>query len=435
MNIVRDNINLAEIKNGVEEILIHSQDYPFDLHVTNLISQWAEAKKPFIELFGEKTIVRSKTIVQVHLSKEQRSRRFNEFVEILNDNDLLTDELQDFLLINKEGFFDNKVILPYPSKNIPLGSKLSKSLKKFLPDSKTIRWAQDTASRFIQENKIEGYLYLSVDPRDFLTISENNSDWWSCQSLDGDYRAGNLSYMVDSTTIMAYLANSEQEHLKCLPKEMTWNNKKWRMLIHTDMKNCIYYNRQYPCESQFLLDEAHKLLTKYLPYPFCGPYNDGVKGLVDTRGDTTTVYHNQLYFGSRVFDTRDIINTEDYIGYCDLIYSSSYAPIVAANRKKKFDKAQQLFHGTKEEEEKVVHEIYDIKVGGKCLCPSCGKGYITRENSFLCDECIAILDADENFYLACTDCGRRIYDEDEIFWCNDNHYCKICYKNLIKDNK
>lgn len=95
---------------------------------------------------------------------------------------------------NKGGFFDNRVLLPYPSFNIPLGSKLSKSFKRFINSQEIVRWAQDTASRYMQENKIEGYLYLSIHPLDFLTISENNENWWSCQSLDGDYRSGNLSY-------------------------------------------------------------------------------------------------------------------------------------------------------------------------------------------------------------------------------------------------
>lgn len=426
--------DLNQIKKEVEGILVYSQNYPFELHADDLIKQWLEAKKPFIKLFGGKTVIRSKTIVKAYLSKEQRSRRFNEFIDLLSDNDLLTDELQDFLLINKEGFFDNKVILPYPSKNICLGSKLSKSLKKFLPDQETIRWAQDTASRFIQENKIEGYLYLSVDPRDFLTLSENNSDWWSCHSLDGDYRVGNLSYMVDTTTVVAYLANDKQEHLKCLPKDMVWNNKKWRMLIHTDMENCIYYNRQYPCESQALLTEAHKILTsKLLPQKFTFPHCNGIKTIINGDGENETIFFNQIYFGSRFFDTRDIIDARDYIGYCDLINSNSYAPVISLNAEKRVKYIQSLYRSTKEEEEAIVHNLCDIKIGERPICPCCGQGHIEREESFLCEDCIAVLDADENFYLACTDCGRRIYDEDEIFWYKNTHHCKECYKNLIRD--
>ena len=79
----------------------------------------------------------------------------------------------------------------------------------------------------VAENKIEGYLYLSVDPRDFLTLSENDSNWYSCQSLDGDYRSGDLSYMVDGTTIVAYLANEvESTKSKDCPLETAKEERK-----------------------------------------------------------------------------------------------------------------------------------------------------------------------------------------------------------------
>ena len=43
---------------------------------------------------------------------------------------------------------------------------------------------------------MEGYLYLSIHPLDYLSISETNHGWRSCHALDGEYRNGNLSYLT-----------------------------------------------------------------------------------------------------------------------------------------------------------------------------------------------------------------------------------------------
>lgn len=425
MNQLIGAYDLLYIQEQVEGILKYSQDYPFDLDATNLILQWYNAKKKFISLFGD-TIIRSKKKIKISLTEEQRSRRFNDFMEALSDNDVLTDELESFLYINKDGFFDNKVILPFPSKNIQTGAKILKSFRKFIADEETIRWAQDTASKFIQENKVEGYLYLSVDPRDFLTLSENNENWWSCHSLDGDYRAGNLSYMVDSTTIIAYLADDKEEHLKCMPDWMEWNSKKWRMLIHTDMKNVIYYNRQYPYSSNGLLKETYSMLSTFLPDKFLHP----TPVSIDTRKICLT---NQLTVGGRVFDTRDIIDTNDYLGYSDLVHSSLYTPTASIKLENWMDLRSE--HLTKDQEEVMFRDTFKIKIGEKVICPDCGEEHLESHNSFLCPSCIAVRDADEDFYFACSCCGRRLYYEEDVYPFKEEHLCKSCYKTAIKEKE
>lgn len=428
-------VDIKQIKEDVESILIYSQDYPFDLDATNLMRQWFVSKKAFIELFDGETIIRSKQPIKIQLSDEQRARRFNDFISALDDNGILTADFEAFLRDNEQGFFDNKVLESFPSFNIKSGSKLSKSFKRFLSNAETIRWAQDTASRFIQENKIEGYLYLSVDPRDFLTLSENNERWWSCQTLDGDYRAGNLSYMVDRTTVVAYLANDKQEHLKCLPNSKTWNSKKWRMLIHTDRQDNIYYNKQYPYESRELLEEVHKMFEKYFKTSFSTPQDFGFKTIHGQWTQGMLIY-NQLNAGGRTFDTRDIIDSSEYLGYCDLISSNSYAPIVAVNTEKLVDyrETYSIEHRPYQEEEEQFKEMFAIKVGVPAICPCCGEEVLNRDSSFLCSTCIAEKDADEDFYLACDSCCHKIYGEDEIFWIDDRPYCKECYMTIQRED-
>lgn len=430
--------NYKELQESVEGIILHSQDYPFDVDCTELMSKWVQAKEPFINFFGGQLVIRSATPITVTLSEEQRSRRFREFLSALDENNVLDEDLESFLYINQDGFFDNKVVLPYPSKHISAGSKILRSFKHFIHTPEATRWAQDVASRYIQENKIEGYLYLSVDPRDFLTLSENNANWYSCHSLDGDYRAGNLSYMTDSTTMIAYLASDKQEHLKCLPTGMTWNNKKWRMLVHTNLTSCIYYNRQYPYDCDALVQAVHNMITKKLPeVKFTEPNDYGYKTIIMPKSGQGLLPYNQINAGGRSFDMRDVIDAKDYRGYCDLISSSSYAPIVAVNEEKLFD-YKMLFardNSSFIEELDAFRNVFRLKVGDKVPCPCCGENMIAREDKLLCEECIATKDADEDFFLTCNSCYHRIYDEDVVEFMNGLPYCASCYEAMLKEDE
>lgn len=276
----------------------------------------------------------------------------------------------------------------------------------------------------MQENKIEGYIYLSVDPRDFLTLSENNCNWRSCHTLDGDYRAGNLNYMVDKTTIVAYIANDTPEHLKCMPRDMKWFSKKWRMLIHTSINDlgCIYYNKPYPFSSDDILIHVNNfiLTTFNRPYQYREIINIGYKLTVSNHNNwwrfSFITEKNYICVNQHeILPAEDVIDSKDYLGYCDLIYSSTYEPI--ANLPSDIECSK---------------EQLKIKIGGEALCPCCGEHFIGREDSFLCYDCIADNDADEDFFFRCDDCGRRIYPEDEYFVIEETQACcKQCY-NLRK---
>lgn len=400
------------------------------------MNQWKQAKSFIYSLFGEKTIIRSKEKIEVTLSQEQRSHQFNKFLYLLDDNGVLTKDFETFLKTNEDGFFENKVLLPYPSYHIPQGAKILKSFKKFLSNRETVKWTQDAASRFIQGNKIKGYLYLSIDPRDFLTLSENNSNWETCQSLDGSFRTGNLSYMVDNSTIIAYLATNKKERFKCLPKDIKWYNKKWRMLIHLNKNENIYYNKQYPYNSSELLDRTHTMLTSLLTTIFSPPMDYGFKVALNQTTGHTMLPFNQINMGGRTYDTRDLINADDYNGFCDLIYSNSYSPIVAVNQCHLHE--YQVFCQSKKTNKKQEDSIIDIllaaKVGERPICPCCGEGKIKRANKLLCNKCIDEHNAEEDFFLVCNDCHKRIYNEDKVYFEQDIPYCRTCYKLMKEEN-
>lgn len=418
---------IFNIKKDIEDILVFSQSYPFKLNASELAMQWKTAKNFFIKRFNGNTIVRSDKKISIHLTNEQKTNKFNNFINELTTKKLITDELKDFLTLNKIGLFENKVAVSYPSKEIYMGSKLSKAIKKFFSEAKDIELVQSMISRLVQVNKIDGYLYLSVDPKDYLLLSENNSNWESCQSLDGEFRTGNLSYMVDTTTIVAYIANEVQENMKCIPKKMKWYNKKWRVLIHIDPKRCFYLNRRYPFDSIELEEEVYNFITKIFNLSFTKLQDNFFRS---TNNPNFKISSNQIYVGSRVFDSRDIFDTTGYLGFCDLIDSIVQTPLVAVENER-YSQHISKCGLYREIEEISFHKLYDITIGDFPICPCCGKNILDRTDSFLCNVCRLNNNIDRDFYTACSCCGRKFYENDIYFLGKDKElYCKKCFNSI-----
>lgn len=425
--------DLSVYSEQLNKAIKSSQCFPFDLNCDALASQWYEAKKYFIEAFGGKPIIRFKDKVKIELSQKEQDERFQSFLSILNDEINISEEFLDYLTMNKKGFFINRTTEDYRPYNIRSGSKLSRTFKYFLPDEEVIRWSQDLASRYMQENKIEGYLYLSVHPLDYLTMSETNEGWHSCHSLDGSYRGGNLNYMVDSTTIVAYLADEENKKLRAFEGSgLTWNSKKWRVLIHCNKENeAIYLNKQYPYSCNTLAEKVVGGVEDY----FCFQYHTAAMpiGIREFKGPDGADQFNtsQIFFGGRVFDSKDIIDRSEYLGYSDLHTGSNYLPTAALVFKER-NNLWENFYGSLIEEYRSIKKLCGIKIGKYALCPCCGKDLITVNGSvLLCNNCILQHNAENDFFETCYDCGRRVYSDERRVDKYGHVRCKRC-ENLLK---
>ena len=425
--------DLSVYSEQLSKAIKSSQCFPFDLNCDALASQWYEAKKYFIEAFEGKPIVRFKDKIKIELSQKEQDERFQSFLSILNNEINISDEFLDYLTMNKKGFFINRTIEDYRPYNIHSGSKLSRTFKYFLPDEEITRWSQDLASRYMQENRIEGYLYLSVHPLDYLTMSETNEGWHSCHSLDGSYRGGNLNYMVDNTTIVAYLADEENKKLRALEgSSLTWNSKKWRVLIHYNKENeAIYLNKQYPYSCNAL---AKKVIEEVEHY-FCFRYHTAAMpiGIREFKGpDGADQFStSQIFFGGRVFDSEDIIDRSEYLGYSDLHTGSNYLPTAALGFAER-NNLWKNFHDSLIEEYRSVKKLCGIKIGKYALCPCCGKDLITVNGSvLLCVNCILQYNVEDDFFETCYDCGRRVYSDEKHVDKYGHVRCKRC-ENLLK---
>ena len=247
---------LKEIKEQVIKVVEYSQDFS-DAQVDELLNNWLDAKRDFIEIFGGKPIYECPFPVTFHLTDEAKVNRLDGFLSYIQTQ-YENPHLEQFIWENRKSFFDNIVsysLTGIDGKTVPVGAKIVRSFKHFVNGKTALYDLQNKASQIIQEDTITGVLCFSVHPLDYLSSSENTYNWRSCHALDGEYRAGNLSYMQDKSTIICYLRGDSSVKLPMFPEDVRWNNKKWRVLLHINEGwDLIFTGRQYPFNADCGMD-------------------------------------------------------------------------------------------------------------------------------------------------------------------------------------
>ena len=229
-------MNWEKIKEDFDKVISYSQSIP-EPKTDKLFELWEINKLPFRRMMGG-LIYETEEKVCFEIGEKEKFNRVIEFATTV-DFRWHYPELSDFIVSQQKGFFNNLTTEDFTSPEgieIRKGTKIVKAFKHFVKDERCLTDIQNAASRIIQENKIEGKLCFSIHPLDYLSSSENTHNWRSCHALDGEYRAGNLSYMMDTSTIVCYIKSDEEENLPNFPKDIKWNSKKWRVLIFQKIK-------------------------------------------------------------------------------------------------------------------------------------------------------------------------------------------------------
>lgn len=428
-----------KIRDDFEKIIRYSQNFDNDIELEGLpdiFSMWNRNKMRYIRAFEGNTVLpySEDEKVTITLGKEEKDKVFDEFLEeckkITKDSKFL-----DFLMSNRAGFFDNVVEEENQELSIKLGMKLLRSFSKFFKDKKKVEKLQNLASSYIQKDKVSGYLFLSVDPRDYLTLSENNNHWRSCHSLDGDYREGNLNYMVDSVTVVAYLADSIcfDTKLRCCPEGVTWNNKKWRMLIHINEDGGVYYGRQYPFFSEMMLTRVNCWISGIFT-EFQSKIERPAFSKIDA--ERPNLPYNFFHYNGEILNSQMCIDYSDYSGYKDLV-STPYPKEIGFSPKislaRKFGRT-----GSHSKRIELMQHMFSTKIGEACACLRCGINVVENADgySFICPECREEEPRLDNSYRKCAWCGRRIYPEDKSYYVlGDGEYCNTCHKQKVENEE
>lgn len=410
---------MEDIKEQFRQVITYSQNIP-DPQVDGLFEQWEENKKPIIDALGGELIYTYPEKVSFELNKQSQENLVSDFIKNL-DSCYENFDLTDFISDMKDCFFNNLTSHNYVTadgKLIKRGTKLVKAFKYFENNKEALNNIQSYASRIIQENKIEGYLCLSVHPLDFLSISENTHNWRSCHALDGSYRSGNLSYMADKSTIVCYLRSEHDEKLPNFPFE--WNNKKWRVLLYlSDDWNMMFAGRQYPFSSdngiKFILEQLIPASGLTKGYTWTNWHDEKIKSF----GNHLDLDEPFYPVGSKLIGKRTLIrDNPGALQYNDLLYSTCYEPIYAFKRssRKFFDDEWGLSN----------YKTSRFHIGEAVSCLDCGKKRIGVKSIMRCLKCeVDHGDTVNDDFGYCQCCGRHIFIEDGC-WVGDDLVCDRC---------
>lgn len=412
-------MDIQKIALDVKQVLEHSQNTDVSMAaVKDMIRQWAAAKQKFIELFDGELIYSTNSKVSFELDDDKKSKKVDEFCTTISETFPQYEDLYSFIAENKDSFFKNVLekdynVGPY---HIKAGIKLSKAYKNFIDNEKDLDTIQTLMSQVLQENKITGYLCFSVHPLDYLSSSENNCNWRSCHALNGEYRAGNLSYMLDKSTIVCYISDWKREDLPRFPVSVPWNSKKWRMLLFiSENWDAIFAGRQYPFFSKAIMEQIRlrweqKTTTKSDLY-----WNEGWSHWHDDRiiipeyrewnTDATYLRDNYIPIRKDIVGMKTLITDNSDLHFNDLLRSSCYIPYYAWKNK--------------------LFDTPHFSIGSKVKCVKCGRKYLYDSSCMFCEDCL-----EDSGYVRCSDCGE-IIPVDEAFSVNggDRVVCRSCFDN------
>lgn len=436
---IQPNI-IPHIQEQFNELICATQDIKVtDTHLMNstkLLEAWSHNKERFYNLFGRTLIYDMGEEISCDISFTEKQKMLEEFVEEItwSAEEVKDEILKDSLLklagflseIMVEEFFQNRSRWDYRDKYpVKCDTKIVKAFKSFFPQNEyldVITRIQQKASEIIQQGKVTGYLKFSIHPIDFLTISENNHNWSSCHSLHGDYTGGNLEYMTDNVTFVAYLSSNpgcEVEPIESI-HGFQWNSKKWRMLVYVSEDNQLsFLGREYPFKNSKLLRLTQRFVSTVIIKEDCDNvfWEKSYDKLCQTCDKKEYECLPPSFFvGNKVYQVRDLISISDnHLHFNDLLFSSCYLPIA------KIGKGYQ--------------EGDSMHIGGPPICPFCGERAVTSPHLLLCDEC-AIEHSFKlpEYYFLCDRCGGPTHDKEAHYLREDDMVvCEECYQEMKEE--
>lgn len=256
---------------------------------------------------------------------------------------------------------------------------------------------QTEISQVLNQKKLRGEIVLSIHPLDYMTMSDNNSDWSSCMSWqeEGCYRRGTVEMMNSASVLVAYLRGAED---MSIPGGYKWNNKKWRELFIVTPE-IITGVKGYPYQNSELVKTINSWLKELAEENLGWHY--------DNRS-ANTKYPYDCHF-SITNDNNEVVD----LSYCfetNTMYNdfgtTEHYGIFGADTKGRH-----------------YHNYSGVEV---CMCCGSTGGWYESEGALVCNDC-------EGDYYTCTKCDERL-NEDEVFWLDGEAYCENCYDYYGKED-
>lgn len=222
----------------------------------------------------------------------------NFYIDFIRNQKDISTECKVFIhnIVNTEYFVHEEIMglgikykRPGAKKTlqIPPGMKPIRALQKIVDYFKDdwnwnledLEKLRISLSIVFNDKKVNGKLCFSIHPLDYMTMSDNGSNWSSCMSWmkEGCYRLGTLEMMNSNNVICCYIERKSDyftfanETDKKEDDFYLWNNKKWRVLAYIN-KDIIMAGKAYPYRnddySKAVISEIKKLAIQNLHWHY-----------------------------------------------------------------------------------------------------------------------------------------------------------------------
>jgi hypothetical protein len=373
---------LQEVKSVLEDYNTEYSSYA----VEKTLENWKDAKTPLINILSKHPHWNDnlKCVILTYQENRGNGSRYSKFQDLKNyvsREIVLTSEiikiLNEFLTSDLSQFLDNSLINCIDnistSFKFKAGQKISRAVNKIfatvgadnLPEYNKL-FAQFSDS--VNPLKIDRTAVLSVNPIDYLLMS-NGTGWKSCHNLnDGCHKAGTMSYMCDETSMIFFTIENNEDEIQ-LATKITRN-----VFCYSDGK--LLQSRLYPDNNEDLKQN----------------YRQIVQSIFADCLELPNIWRLE-----KNFDTiNENIRTYDYsLHYLDYSYDS-YNPNISFL--KDFESSSER-----------------ILIGSNSYCIECGSRLNDSDSLSCCT----------SSYNICDGCGCRV-DEDDAIWVDGSAYCSGC---------
>lgn len=472
--------------------------------IDKYLKYWGESKKTLYKIFGDKFQI--EIPVTYEKSDKEMALRFEnllshsfikKIMSVMDENGFNNSDLCDFLslrILKLTPFLNDSIAasIKFTSKangkeiRLQKGMKPIRALQRIVSAFPNLLSMDDfedfriSHSMCLNDKYIHGTLVLSIHPFDYITMSDNDSDWSSCMSWvhDGCYHTGTIEMMNSNNVICAYLKSNNDYNFSKHTKndDFVWNNKKWRQLIIMN-KDIIVAGKPYPYVNKDMTLKAIETLkilakeNKNWEYSY-GPelYLDmkHIYSLEAMEHNRAWLHNNNAFKHNILFDTKgmynDMLNDNHTEYWCyrnkvpkmRIFSYSGKANCACCNKDNLLEEANNYEYDYNERYYntdsivcsycKNLGSCYNCGsyVGQKSLrslgqyqdlcpnciqrmfrkCPCCGEGYINKNMIWSNNEVIGIKLQDkvhyDSFDKICTYCDYYLYTEKELKNTNRN---------------
>jgi hypothetical protein len=209
------------------------------------LEKWAEAKVDFFLLFGRKLSINKEIdmdidSVDMGAMIDELTKKYKKYATVIHRFNS-----EEYIKNAARGY--DEVLMKYAPK-YERGMKVSKIISAYLEDPEF----DIELSKVLQYRTIKGSIKISIEPYDYLTASYNRHGWRSCHSIaGGEYSTGNLDYMIDESTLVAFKENNKLYDYDESGFKWKGNSKSWRQFVFVDKDSCsMIFGKHYPSKSK-----------------------------------------------------------------------------------------------------------------------------------------------------------------------------------------